>query len=161
MKKVGNFDTVWSFWQHWSNLPHADPTFLFVDESNMQKNFEGMSQSIEAIGIFEREIIPAWEDGVNKLGSDYSFKRPYNRDEIKNIWTRLAFALIGETFYLPDQITGIRVVDKGKSTKYEIWVRYDCKVVTENNVAFKARLQELLSEIDLSDWAESSHQNRV
>mmetsp|Transcript_12485 Transcript_12485/g.12552 ORF Transcript_12485/g.12552 Transcript_12485/m.12552 type:complete len:130 (-) Transcript_12485:31-420(-) len=129
----------------------------------MQKNFEGMTQPIEAIGIFEEAIIPAWENEVNKFGSDFSFKRPYNREEIKNIWTRLVYALIGESFYLPEQITGIRIVDKGKVTKYEIWVRFDGKVEPINNSAFEARIRELLPgiEINVTDPGWSSHHHRV
>ena len=29
MQIVGEFQDLWTFWQHWANLPHSDPKFFF------------------------------------------------------------------------------------------------------------------------------------
>lgn len=125
MQKVGEFHDLWSFWQNWSNLPHSDPRFFFSDQiKNEEKVPEGMSNSIESIGIFEDSIRPEWEDPQNKSGCDFFSRIPFEQD-MKGIWEKTVFALIGETLPSSEEVTGVRIVDRGKFFKIEVWVRFN------------------------------------
>ena len=124
MQKVGEFNDLWAFWQHWGNLPHSDPSFFFQDTAKSEEKVPvGLNCPIEALCIFEDGVIPAWEDKVNKPGCDLFCRLPTTQN-MKKIWQKTVFLLIGETFPNPETITGVRIVDRGKVFKIEIWVRF-------------------------------------
>lgn len=141
MQKVGEFSDLWTFWQHWANLPHSDPKFFFNDVGkNEEKVPAGLSSSIEAIGIFQDSIVPAWEDKENKPGCDFYCRIPSDQD-MKGIWQKTVFTLIGETFPFADQVTGVRIVDRMKYFKIEVWVKYFGDI--EKNQKMKEKISNL------------------
>mmetsp|Transcript_3745 Transcript_3745/g.5729 ORF Transcript_3745/g.5729 Transcript_3745/m.5729 type:complete len:191 (-) Transcript_3745:24-596(-) len=161
MESIGAFDSLYSFWQHWHYLPHADPPRLFA-ETNLEKQVEGRPGPIESIGVFERGVQPAWEDKAHKSGSDMNFRRKYSKEEIKRIWDSLVFALIGETLPCNYEITGCRIVDKGKNTKYEVWLRFDGKE-TENQEKVEKlvkRIKEIIPDLG-DDYNFNSHSGKT
>ena len=124
MQIVGEFSDLWGFWQHWANLPHSDPKFFFNDSiKNEEKIPVGLSCPIESIGVFEAGVVPAWEDKENQNGSDFFCRLAIDQD-MKGIWQKTVFTLIGETFPNPETVTGVRIVDRPKAFKIEIWVRF-------------------------------------
>ena len=44
---------------------------------------------------------------------------------MKGIWQKAVFSLIGEAFPNPETVTGVRIVDRGKMFKIEVWVRFN------------------------------------
>lgn len=158
MQKVGEFHDLWSFWQHWANLPHSDPKFFFVDSSKGEEKVPvGLNSPIESIGVFEYGVDPAWEDKANTTGCDFFCRIPSDGD-MKSIWQKVVFSLIGETFPNSETVTGVRIVDRGKVFKIEVWVRF-------NNDPAKAELmkQKLVKEFDLNkneDVEIASHETR-
>lgn len=128
MQRVGLFSTMWDFLQHWENLPHSQPSFYFsCHKDGTERRIEGLSSPIESVGIFEEGVMPAWEDPVNSKGSDFSFRKNVDEANIKEIWKKLVFYLVGETMALSEEVVGVRIVDKQKAFKCEIWVRFDAE----------------------------------
>lgn len=127
MQEIGEFDTIYTFWQHWNYFPHSDPALLFENPTTKMKVIvEGLNQSIEAIGVFQDKIIPAWEDETNKKGCDLCIRKytvDFNR--LKEFWDKLVISVIGENFPYSEEITGCRIVDKKSNYKFELWMKYD------------------------------------
>ena len=60
MQQIGSFNSMWTFLQHWENLPHSQPNFYFSNtKENTERRVEGLPSPIESIGIFEQGIQPA------------------------------------------------------------------------------------------------------
>lgn len=127
LRRVGEFDSLHSFWQHWNHLPHGDPASLFYHPSeNIYKHMEGINRPIDAVAVFVSGVEPSWEDSVNNLGSDLAVRKPFAFPKLKDFWSNLVFALIGETFPYAEEVVGARVVDKGKGLyKFEVWLTFD------------------------------------
>ena len=127
LQEIGEFDSVYTFWQHWNYFPHSDPTRLFENpETKVKIIVDGLNQSIEAIGIFEEKIIPAWEDEVNMQGCDLAIRRyPNDFDKLKDLWDNLVLSVIGENLPNSEIISGCRVVDKKANYKFELWLKKD------------------------------------
>lgn len=73
---------------------------------------ENLQKNIEAIGVFESEVQPAWESPVNSEGSDLTIRKKFEFESLNYYWDRLVFAVIGETFPHSEEITGCRIVEK-------------------------------------------------
>ena len=127
LRRVGEFDSLHSFWQHWHHLPHGNPASLFYHPSeHVYKHMEGVNRPIEAVAVFVSGVEPSWEDSVNTLGSDLAVRKSFSFLKLKDYWSNLVFALIGETFPHSDEVVGVRVVDKGKGMyKFEVWLTFD------------------------------------
>jgi hypothetical protein len=132
MAVVGCFGTMWDFLQHWENLPHSTPNFFFSNyKENTERRIEGLQAPIEAVGLFENGVCPAWEDQINAKGSDFSFRKQMDEHLIKDIWKKLVFSLVGETIPQSEEVVGVRIVDKNKNFKCEIWVRFNTEEFPE------------------------------
>jgi hypothetical protein len=127
MQTVGEFDTIFTFWQHWNYFPHSDPSKLFEDpETKIQFIVEGLNRSIEAIGVFANGVKPAWEDEINVKGSDLCVRRaPAEYKRLKEYWDQLVISVIGENLPFSEEIVGCRVVDKKNNFKFELWLKFD------------------------------------
>lgn len=146
MNRVGSFDTMWDFLQHWENLPHSTPNFYFSNyKDNTERRIVGIPAPIEAVGIFVQGVFPAWEDPVNEKGSDFSFRKPMDEQSIKEIWKKLVFSLIGETFPDSEDVVGVRIVDKNKSFKCEVWVSYDTENFPDKSSAMRKWLTDFFA----------------
>lgn len=138
MRSVGSFSTMWDFLQHWENLPHSTPNFYFSNyKESTERRIEGVPAPVEVVGVFVLGVIPAWEDPVNEQGSDFSFRKPMEEQSIKDIWKKLVFTLIGETFPSSEDIIGVRIVDKSRVFKCEIWVGFNANMETEKTSVLK------------------------
>lgn len=160
MNAVGSFNTMWDFLQHWENLPHSTPNFYFSNhKDNTERRIVGIPAPIEAVGIFVQGVCPAWEDPVNAKGSDFSFRKPMDEHSIKEIWKKLVFSLVGETFPESEDVVGVRIVDKGKSFKCEIWVSYSADNCVEKSGAMKKWLAEFFG-LGHNDVVVSLHESK-
>lgn len=158
MQKVGEFSDLWSFWQHWANLPHSDPKFFFNDSAKGEEKVPaGLPSPIEAIGIFEDNVVPAWEDKANKPGCDFYCRLSSDQD-MKGIWQKTVFTLIGETFPFADQVTGVRIVDRVKTFKIEVWVRYFGDA--EKNAQMKEKIAKLFELSKIENVEITAHEER-
>ena len=135
MQTVGEFQGVHEFWQHWNYLPHANPRMLFENpETKIKIIIESLNQCIDSIGLFEDKIKPVCDDAGNKNISWLSFDIEGNKiDELKGIWDKLVFSLIGETLSSSEEISGCRVIDNKKSYRFEIWCKFDGSLPKFNN----------------------------
>lgn len=128
MQQVYEFADLFGFWQAWNQLPHARPLELFADKTHslVVNDTEKGALCIDALGVFEATIKPAWEDPVNTYGSDISLRNLLSNN-IKDNWDRLVMGMIGETIPCNFNIVGCRLVDKKLTYKAEIWVKIDLK----------------------------------
>lgn len=164
MQKVGTFSTMWDFLQHWENLPHSTPDFYFSNfKENLERRIEGVPAPIEAVGVFQEGVFPAWEDSVNAKGSDFSFRKQMDERTVKKNWKKLVFSLVGETFPNAEEVVGVRIVDKGRQIKCEIWVKFDAEACVDMANAMKKFMVELLglgnNEIQLSPHFNKNKKN--
>jgi translation initiation factor 4E len=155
MQEIGDFQGLHEFWQHWNYLPHAHPMTLFENPNTKVKTIiESINQSIEAIAVFEEKVKPIWEDPVNKNGSHFSFELDILKiSKIKDVWDKIVFSVIGETFPYSEDITGCRIADKKEFYLFEIWRRADTNSSRFNSktLQIKDAISELIgvSEINL------------
>jgi hypothetical protein len=124
MALVSSFDDLHSFWQHWLHLPCSSPQSVFASPETSHHRSSDQRQ-IEAIGVFEDQIVPAWEDQINSKGSDIALRlKTPNLASLKESWDNLVFSTIGETFPHSHCLTGVRIVDKRNCNyKFEVWLR--------------------------------------
>jgi Eukaryotic initiation factor 4E len=159
MQEIGEFDTIFTFWQHWNYFPHANPEQLFENpDTKLKVIVEGLNQSIEAIGIFENNIKPAWEDTVNINGSDICVRKACTDfKKLKEIWDALVFSVIGESIPHSEDIAGCRIVDKKKNYKFELWLKFDISQgQSEKGEEIKARFASVVG-VHPSALSISSH----
>lgn len=139
MSPLSSFDSLHSFWQHWLHLPYSDPQAVFFDVDTGYYRLIAQRQ-IEAIGIFEFNVMPAWEDKANSRGCDIAVRFRTPSSDLKSLWDNLVFSMIGETFPQSHLLTGVRIVDKTKgSYKLEVWLR-----VSDNPTAGVAEIKRYL-----------------
>ena len=143
MQTIGEFDTIYTFWQHWNYFPHSDPSKLFEDpETKTQYIIEGLNHSIEAIGVFVDGVKPAWEDEINIKGSDLCIRKHSNEyKRLKEYWDKLVISVIGENLPYSEDIVGCRVVDKKNNFKFEVWLRFDAS----SNQGKVAEMKEVIA----------------
>ena len=162
MQKIGEFDNIHEFWQYWNYIPHSNPSTLFESSENRVKVIiESINSSIEAICIFDSTIDPKPNDSVSKTGSDFFFELDsFDSNGIKTIWDKIVFSLIGETFPSSLDVIGCKVIDKGKSVRFEIWVKFDA-----NQARFSAKnlaLREVIKNwFDVGELGVASHLMKV
>ena len=162
MQEIGEFNSIFTFWQHWNYFPHADPALLFEDpDTNSKIIIEGLNQSIEAIGVFVDKVKPAWEDSINKTGCDICIRKyPSDFKNLKELWQTLVLSLIGETIPFSEDITGCRVVDKKTNYKFELWLRFDIsKDYNDKANAIKNHFAQILQASGANNMSVSSHQH--
>jgi hypothetical protein len=160
MQKVGTFSTMWDFLQHWENLPHSTPNFYFSNfKEGLERRIEGVPSPIEAVGVFEEGILPAWEDPVNAKGSDFNFRKQMDESTLRKNWKKLVFSLIGETFPASEDVVGVRIVDKGRHIKCEIWVKYDSDAFPDKTNAVRKWMTETFN-LANGDVQMSPHGNK-
>jgi hypothetical protein len=160
INKVGEFDGLHEFWQHWNYLHHANPSTLFENPFTKAKLIiESINQAIEAIGVFESGVEPLWNDPSNVRGSDFYFEIDFTENSrLKDLWDKLVFTLIGETFNVSEEVVGCRVVDKKNCYKFEIWCKFDgnARSNAQNAGSLMDNIRKLLN---VSDIKVASHSN--
>ena len=160
MQIVGSFSTMWDFLQHWENLPHSTPNFYFSNyKESTERRIEGVPAPIEAVGVFLQGVSPAWEDPVNAKGSDFSFRKGMDEHVLKEIWKKLVFSLVGETFPESQEIVGVRIVDKSKNFKCEIWVSFNFELFPEKTNEIKNWMCDHFS-LPFGEILVSSHETK-
>ena len=132
MMKVAWFGDPITFWRVWNRIPHSDPKkfFSFVKDGKSYVNYyeiRGVEQKISSLALFKTGIIPAWEDQMNKHGGEFSTKVNSDEKSTKGVWNALVLDLVTDNFPGNDRVCGIRVLDKGKQIKLEVWVDYGMK----------------------------------
>ncbi|CAG9317723.1 unnamed protein product [Blepharisma stoltei] len=165
MQPIGEFDNLHSFWQHWNYLPHAKPTDLFTNPVTKTKVIiEPLKKNIEAIGVFESGIQPAWEDPSNAEGSDLTIRRKFEFESLNHFWDRFVFAVIGETFPFSEEVTGCRIVEKVNGIyKFELWLKFNAsdQRFTEKTKELKEQMINLVfSNFSINDITVNSHRSR-
>lgn len=126
-KPLAAFNSVQGFWQLWNKLPQ--PSNLLCQKSMSRVSEDGSSRSVDALMIFRENIRPEWEDKMNERGGHFEYKilpRDYPPSQVDEFWNNVVLAIIGSNLKYFNIITGIRLVDKLNSTKYdhiriEIW----------------------------------------
>ena len=148
MQKIGEFDNIHEFWQYWNYIPHSNPSTLFEgSESRVKVIVEAINSAIEAICIFDSSVEPKLADPVNKTGSDFFFElESFDTNGIRTTWDKLVFSLIGETFPSSLDVVGCKVIDKGKTVRFEIWTRFDAVNVrfSAKNLAVREAIKNLV-----------------
>ena len=129
MNKVAWFADSISFWRVWKAIPHSDPKnfFTHVIDGKTYVNFyeiNGKEQKVSSLSLFKTGIQPAWEDKMNKDGGEYAIKVPVEEENTYKIWTELVLSLVTDIFPEHKRICGVRILDKGKFLKIEMWVDY-------------------------------------
>ena len=83
-------------------------------------------REIKALGIFKKDIHPAWEDRANINGSELDASKPLSMEALDTHWESIVLGLIGEMIDVDDTICGARVAVRNKMRsgfKFEIWLR--------------------------------------
>lgn len=145
MEKVAWFGDVVTFWQAWNTIPHSDPAnfFAFQKEGKSYTNYyeiKGSHEKVSTLAMFKTGIHPEWEDATNKNGGEYATKVGVDIEVTKQIWTTLVFDLVTSNFPATDRVCGIRIVDKGRNLKVELWVDYGLRKYCEDAKAQEERM---------------------
>jgi hypothetical protein len=159
--KVGEFDNLHEFWQHWNYLPHGSPVMLFENpESRVKVIIESINHSIEAVCLFESGFELSPDATSNKSGSVFYFEiDSFEFNKTKDVWDRLVFSLIGETFLCSEEMNGCRVVDLKKSCRFEIWAKFDATAArnTSKSVNVKESIKTLAGVCDVNVESQSGY----
>lgn len=140
--KLGEFDTIESFWNHYNSYPV--PSKIFYN-GNTKPKLINPTREISSISLFKENIFPKWEDPKNTDGGDIAIRRFENMEELDSLWEEMSVLCIGEQF--GEYVNGIRIVDSsipGKKSLYriEIWFSdKNQKTQLENNLRTKLNIQ--------------------
>jgi translation initiation factor 4E len=122
-------------WTLWNHLPHETDWsingYKVVDTVNTVEQTVGLCKAIPPVlpqtsmlYFMKNNIKPIWEDVNNRRGGCFSYQIPSN--VVADVWTRLCFALTGNTLSDNSQcmatINGITVSPKKKFCIIKIWM---------------------------------------
>ncbi|CAI2376962.1 unnamed protein product [Moneuplotes crassus] len=155
MEKVAWFGDIITFWKAWNQIPHSDPKnfFSFTREGKSYANYyevKGSAMKISTLAMFKSGIHPAWEDATNKNGGEYAAKVDTNAEATCKVWSSLVFDLVTSNFPATDRVCGIRIVDKGRILKVELWVDYGLRKYCDAAKAQEERMIEICREAGTS-----------
>lgn len=102
------------FWRHWNHLPNPSH---FFGKSNSQ--YEGVS-------FFRADVVPQWEDPVNRDGCAVILKvmlsGAKSEPEIAHdLWQETLMLMIGERLDGSEHWIGSRLLDRTTSFRLEFW----------------------------------------
>eukprot|EP01114_Cavostelium_apophysatum_P019000 TRINITY_DN5992_c0_g1_i1.p1 TRINITY_DN5992_c0_g1~~TRINITY_DN5992_c0_g1_i1.p1 ORF type:complete len:402 (-),score=88.28 TRINITY_DN5992_c0_g1_i1:46-1251(-) len=103
IKVLGKFATIGQFWRYWNNL---DDVTKYPDGTNLR--------------LFKSRIKPMWEDPSNQGGGKWTIT-PSTKEQASEIWSKVALATIGEQFKYSDDLCGLVLSVRSKSTTIQIW----------------------------------------
>lgn len=155
LEKVAWFGDIISFWKTWNRIPHSDPKnfFSFNREGKSLANYyevKGSFEKISTLMMFKSGIVPAWEDATNKNGGEYTAKVDTDAETTHAIWNNLVFQLVTSNFPATERVCGIRIVDKGRSLKVELWVDYGLRKYCEQAAEQEARMVDICKDAGAS-----------
>jgi len=124
-------------WTLWSHLPHPFETdwsingYKVISDIHTVEYMVGLCKSIPPVLIqtimlylMKKHIKPMWEDKNNRCGGFFSYQIPNNL--VVQVWTKLCFALVGNTLSSVDacmaNINGITVSPKKNFCIVKIWM---------------------------------------
>lgn len=117
--KICEFGDITKYWEIMNNFPM--PSKLFNNGINRPvMNCVHGKKEITSISVFKENILPKWEDPVNKFGAEISkrkFKKKDILEEIDEDFIKIISASIG--LYFDPSVTGIRVVDSSALKRNE------------------------------------------
>lgn len=98
---------------------------------------------INTLSIFQKGVLPKWEDPVNAQGAEYQLRlmltldNESSLDKITAIWEQLVMDVVTKRMPYAEQVVGFRIVDKSFPTKenfrLELWTKFDSDTGDEAN----------------------------
>jgi len=86
---------------------------------------DNVKVKIEALAVFKSGLEPQWEDKVCGKGGIFIYWPGFDNDKmLSETWEALIQSLVGGIIPNAELICGVRLVDKGKNTRFEIWTVY-------------------------------------
>jgi hypothetical protein len=124
-----------SKWTLWAHLPHD--TDWSVDSYKRIMTFDTVEDLVALYGaipetmvrncmlfLMREDVRPTWEDARNRDGGCFSFK--VGNKTVPSVWTRLSYALAGETLSpdqpLMDSVTGVTISPKKNFCVVKVWL---------------------------------------
>lgn len=145
MKPVLTFSTVQEFWRIWDNLPQ--PSQLMTDHRMISKAQDGPPQMVDAMMIFRDNVKPMWEDPLNANGGHFEARYQLTKDEdsqarIDEHWNNIVLGIIGATVDPVNVITGVRLVDKLRTSRGGGFLRIEIWFTDTGNPDARKQLKE-------------------
>lgn len=127
------------FWRHWNHLPNP---LHFFGQSNSQ--YEGLS-------FFRADVVPQWEDPVNRDGCAVILKvmmsGAKSEPEIAHdLWQETLMLMIGERLDGSEHWVGSRLLDRATSFRLEFW--FDTRRLS----VLKSLLGRIVRELAQDSW---------
>lgn len=121
-REVGKFKTIEDFWKHYNNYPVPSKIFY----NGYKPKLANPTREISSLSLFKEGVFPKWEDPKNNSGADLAIRSFASLDQLDYIWETMSMLCIGDQYTVPDDITGIRIVDSSIPNKkvlyrIEIW----------------------------------------
>ncbi len=111
--KSGTVNNVHDFWCYFHHIANWNSFY----------NYSMYENSCVAISLFKNDVRPEWEHNVNSNGSEFGCRDNFDQNTLKNLWTDVTLAAIGEQFR---HCVGVRVINKSNHKrelfKVEIWL---------------------------------------
>lgn len=116
---MSSVDTVELFWRTWNNLPKIRD---MVGSTYVQLNHK----SVNGFSIFEKGVLPEWEDKENKNGCELWSRFTVPLEQAEHLWMNVCLLIVGGS--LSESVTGARFIVKSfkqgrMNAKLEIWLR--------------------------------------
>lgn len=124
LKKLGTFNTLEGFWQHYAHIQTPD---------ELPQNHD--------IFMFRGEKVPAWESFPN--GGCWIIKVRKHNGIIARLWEELLFACIGEIFEEPD-VAGVVLSTRIRDDLISVW-NADNSINAETRFKIGESLKEILN----------------
>lgn len=127
------------FWRHWNHLPNPSH---FFGKSNSK--WEGVS-------FFRSDVVPQWEDPVNRDGCAVILKvlmtGSKSEPEIAHdLWQETLLLMIGERLDGSEHWIGSRLLDRATSFRLEFW--FDTRELS----VLKSLVGRIVKELGSSSW---------
>lgn len=130
---IFDFNDMESLAKIWRTRVSTVSQFFTFDGKTWRHQQDKRFRSTEAICVFKKGIIPAWEDAKNSNGGDLQsmFENIDDKPEIvDNIFRDVLITILSEDYPFLSETNGIRIVDKARDKakiRLEIWFDFCSK----------------------------------
>ncbi|KAL4489271.1 hypothetical protein ABPG72_006335 [Tetrahymena utriculariae] len=161
---IFDFSDMESLAKIWRTRIRNVSQFFTFDGNSWRFLHEKKMRSTEAICIFKKGIMPAWEDPKNSRGGEVQVmfeSVDQNPEAIDNIFKDVLSIILCENYSFYNETNGFRIVDKARDGKakirLEIWFNFcddkseaTTKKIAELNTIFTEVIKKHQQNVDLS-----------
>lgn len=150
---MGDFKTINEFFRLYNHIP--SPSQVFMGASTLFLPNVNGGCNVNGYAIFQKGVLPAWEDVANMHGCDICARTSLDADAIGEIWLDLSISLINEQ--LGDNVLGVRLTHRLDRKTNEVVHKIEVWLKDQDNEAVQNSMVQAVEQLGFYTWSVVQH----